>query len=152
MKSNPYFPELQYPKRFEDSVPTGVKIAIPIVVLVFATVMAFVFGEPSGASDAAAVPAPTERVIVETSRRVEAEEKKLWLSLWVHADYMDREDEKKLVESFDNSDKMQWIKAETKFAMYDDSHPRYQRQEFRDAFPVLPCVVLQKPNGEVLEK
>ncbi len=149
MKTNPYFPALQYERR--SSMRLSWKVAVPIALLACAAVMAYVFGDQTGGASAA-LPVPTERVIVEASRPAKNTGEKLWLSLWVHADYQDREDEKKLVEMFDNDDRLQWIKAETNFALYDDSHPRYKRQEFRDAFPVLPCVILQKPDGEVLEK
>lgn len=95
---------------------------------------------------AATEPAPQNR-IVELP-----EDGGVWhLSLFVHADWQSRKADREVVAAFEADPQLRSLKAQAKYHLYTEADPMY-RQRFAQHVPVLPAVMLQRGNGEVVFK
>ena len=72
-------------------------------------------------------------------------------SLFLHDDWESIDNERRMVAWFETEPRLSSLKAQTIWHLYTESDPIYQ-ERFRESIPVLPAVVLQKDNGEVVYK
>lgn len=137
MIKNPHY-DLQY-KTLSEKVPLWFKVVLPIGILLFVLTTAMLVS--GGAKDVQAKQSNTAEHVVEASNG------ELYLSIWVNE--RRTSDDVQLLSWFDNYERLDWLKSETNFLVYDTSHPKYQTDKFRQAFPVMPVVILQEyKNGQ----
>lgn len=80
------------------------------------------------------------------------EDGQVWFtSLFVHDDWKNRPADRRLVADFDAIAPLQSLKAQTHFHVYTASDPNYRERFARDV-NVLPCVLIQRANGEIVYK
>jgi hypothetical protein len=72
-------------------------------------------------------------------------------SLFVHPNWQAVPAERRLVAAFETEPRLVSLKAQTKYHLYTTDDPIY-RDRFASAVPVIPSLVLQRSDGEVIYK
>lgn len=78
---------------------------------------------------------------------LKAAEREVWVSVWTEAkphSAAAAERQRDLVNWFKHGENLAWVRENCELNFYDSSHPRYQTDEFQQAFPALPVIVVQE--------